>query len=108
MNKTTRTTRTVDDSTRVAADIVGVSVSLVQKVKQGVRNNDEVVAALVDYSQEKKRVIEKIKQIQEVYREAAKSGRYQDAYLLEEQIDALQAQFEEIKNRLVEEFYAAG
>jgi vacuolar-type H+-ATPase subunit I/STV1 len=106
MSKNNTTAQNRSDSARVVAEIVGVSPSLVHKVRSGDRNNDEVIAALIDYKKEKEKLIARIKQIQEIYREAARSGRYEDAYAVEEQIDQLQARFEQMRNQLIDEFYA--
>jgi predicted nuclease with TOPRIM domain len=94
------------DSARVVAGIVGMSTSYVQKVRNDIRTNEEVLATLIDYETEKKAVIEKLKQRQELYRAAAASGRLKEAYELESEIDELQNRFEELRNNLIEEFHA--
>lgn len=106
MANTTNVTPSRDENARVVADIVGKSKSLVQKVKRGDRDNDEVMAALIDYTKEKEKLIQRIKDIQEVYRVAAKTGRFQDAFDLEEKIDHLQEQFEELRKQMLDSFYA--
>lgn len=106
MENTTRQIQRRDDSVRVAAEIVGVSESLVRKAQSGERNNDEVLDTLIEYKKAKEKVIEKLKERQDLYREAAKSGRLQEAYKLEEEIDALQAEFDTVRKDKITEFYA--
>jgi hypothetical protein len=49
MGKTTRKVKLRDDTARIVADIHGVSTSLVQKVRSGERENDEIMNTLVEY-----------------------------------------------------------
>lgn len=57
MGKTTRKARLRDDTARIIAEIHGVSTSYVQKVRNGERDNDEIMATLVDFEQGKSNLI---------------------------------------------------
>lgn len=49
-----------DDIARIVADIHGVSVSYVQKIRAGERENDAIMETLVEYRQGKKALIEQL------------------------------------------------
>jgi hypothetical protein len=51
-----------DDTARIVADICDVSVSTVQKVRNGIRENETVLEILVDYQQGKSALIQELKQ----------------------------------------------
>lgn len=50
MGKTIHNAKKRDHTSRIVADITGYSVDMVNRVRQGDRNNEEIMATLVDYS----------------------------------------------------------
>jgi len=57
MGKTMRKAKLRDDTARIVAQIHGVSISYVQKVRNGERENEEIMATLVDFEQGKTSLI---------------------------------------------------
>jgi hypothetical protein len=49
MVKTIDKERKKDHTTRIVADITGYSVDMVNRVRSGERNNEEIMATVVDY-----------------------------------------------------------
>lgn len=60
MGKTSTRVKRGDDIARIVADIHGVSVSYVQKIRAGERENDDIMETLVEYTQGKKALIRKL------------------------------------------------
>jgi hypothetical protein len=58
VGKTTRKVKLRDDTARIVARIHGVSTSYVQKVRNGERDNEEILATLVEYTQGKHELIQ--------------------------------------------------
>jgi hypothetical protein len=49
MGKTIAKKKKRDHTTRIVADITGYSVDMVNRVREGNRNNEEIMATVVDY-----------------------------------------------------------
>jgi hypothetical protein len=63
MAKTSKKPRLRDDIARIVADIHGVSVSYVQKVRSGERQNEQIEATLVRYRIGQNNLIKKLEQM---------------------------------------------
>ncbi len=63
MAKTRKQVRLRDDIARIVAGICGVSVSLVKKVRNGERENEEIMATLIEYQSGKSRLIKELEEM---------------------------------------------
>lgn len=60
MAKTNEEAQYRDDTARIIAKMYGVTPDYVRKVAKGERNNDEIMASLVDYGYRKNKLIKAI------------------------------------------------
>lgn len=74
MRKTSRNRRLRDDTARIVARIHGVSTSYVQKVRAGERENEEIMATLVDYAVGKNQLIKHLEELVPIKSIPAKHG----------------------------------
>lgn len=95
----------MDDSTSVAAAITGKTQRYVRMVRKSDRKNEEVLLALVEYKKEKALIIEKITQLQELYREAAKTGRTDEAMDLSAQLEELDRDYINARKAMLAKFH---
>lgn len=63
MAKTTSKGKKRDHTARVVADITGYSVDMVNRVRNGDRENDDIMATLVDYQQMHNKLVNHLKQL---------------------------------------------
>lgn len=63
MGKTVRKDKQRDDTARIVAQIHGVSTSYVQKVRSGERENEDIMATLVDYAVGKNKLIRDLRSL---------------------------------------------
>jgi hypothetical protein len=63
MGKTITKARKRDEIAKVVADIHGVSPRYVNMVRNGERENEEILATLVDYQQNKSKLIQTLKEL---------------------------------------------
>ncbi len=75
MRKTISKKRLRDDTARIVAEIHGVSPDYVRKVGKGERENEEIMASLIDYRQEKSKLIKHIESLIPVTSNPAKYAR---------------------------------
>lgn len=75
VGKTTRKVKLRDDTARIVAQIHGVSTSYVQKVRNGERENEEIMATLVEYSQGKSELIQALERTIERHAKSVNDGR---------------------------------
>lgn len=62
-NKATITTRKRDEITSIVAEIHGVSARYVQMVRNGERENEQILASVMDLLEGKNKLIESVKQL---------------------------------------------
>jgi predicted translin family RNA/ssDNA-binding protein len=106
MQKTLKNWELRDDTVRIVAEITGYSTDTVKKVRQGIRDNDEVMANLIDWGQAKKKLVGNLKAKQDLYWQAQKTGKDELISQLEEEIDAIQAAYQELFTRTLSKFAA--
>lgn len=75
MGKTISKKRLRDDTARIVADIYEVSPDYVRRVRNGTRNNEEILATLIDLRQEKTKLIKHIESLIPVTSNPAKYAR---------------------------------
>lgn len=75
MRKTNGNRRLRDDTARIVAQIHGVSTSYVQKVRAGERENEEIMATLVDYAVGKNKLIKQLEELVPIKTNPAKHAR---------------------------------
>lgn len=63
MAKNTIKVKKRDDTARIVAQMHGVSVSYVQKVRNGERENEDIMASLVDFSVAKNKLIKHLESL---------------------------------------------
>lgn len=63
MGKTNNHGKLRDDTARIVARIHGVSVRYVQLVREGKRDNDDILATLVDYQLGKSKLIKHLEEL---------------------------------------------
>jgi hypothetical protein len=75
MEKPTTYRRLKDDTTRVVADIHGVSDRYVRMVRAGDREDEEILSTSIEYQQGKSRLIQHLKKLVSVTANPQKYGR---------------------------------
>lgn len=75
MGKTVRKSKLRDDTARIVAKIHGVSTSYVQKVRAGERENEEIMATLVDYAVGKNKLIKHLEELVPIKSNPVRHGR---------------------------------
>lgn len=75
MSKTIRSTKRRDETTRIVAEIHGVSMRYVNMVRNGERQNEEITATLVDYEQGKSNLIKHLEALVPLKPQPEKYGR---------------------------------
>jgi hypothetical protein len=63
MGKTTRKVKLRDDTVRIIAEIHGVSPRYVNMVRNGERENDNIMATLIDYQIGKNKLIKHLEEL---------------------------------------------
>jgi len=63
MSKTIERVRRRDHITRIVADIHGVSTDYVRRIRNGERNNEEIMATLVDYQIASEKLIKHLEKL---------------------------------------------
>lgn len=75
MGKTTIKDKSRDNTAAIIAEIHGVSSDYVRKVRNGVREDEEILATLVDYHQMHSKLIKHLKELVPVKSNPDKYGR---------------------------------
>jgi hypothetical protein len=78
MGKTAKNSKLRDDTARIVAQIHGVSTSYVQKVRNGERENDEIMATLVEYTTGKSELIKTLEKLVPLKPQPEKYARKKD------------------------------
>jgi len=63
MAKSSKKLRMRDDTVRIVAAIHGVSISYVKKVRNGERENEDIMATLIDYQAGKNQLIKALEEM---------------------------------------------
>lgn len=64
-----------DDTTRVVADIHGVTDSYVRKVRAGERDDEEIITTSIEYQQGKSALIQHLKKLVPINQKRRSNGR---------------------------------
>lgn len=97
-SKPTNSKRLRDDTARLVAEIAGVSTGLVNKVRIGDRNNDNVMAILVDFTVQKHFLIERFTREEKIRKALTDAGYEEEINRMLETVDLLNEGYKELLN----------
>lgn len=95
--------KTRNYTSQIIADILGVSKSLVHKVRYGDRDNDKVLDTVLEYNDRHNRIVEDLTKREQLYKLAEATGGIEHAQGFEAFCDDMRERLEKVIDNLYEQ-----